>query len=337
MRCFCGREFDERRTLKTHIKRTHFGTFSDLELEQFVCNELYGKEVVELSIKMYINEEVCAFDLSKTTNIIELLKLMGIKRSNSEEKKTKRYKEKYQQTMKLRYGDGITNPSQLSEVQKKKEITFSEKYGSYERYLEIQRNCMKRGFEEYILTKEKIKETVKKIEDTCFKKYGHKNFGCGDVAKKKRIKKQKETIATWEYEERLERTSKARECVNHRGGYSSKPEKRIRHCLTELDVDFKTNVHLWNYNYDLVFEKFIIEVQGDMWHGNPLKYNPDDLIMGKILVSDLWEKDRKKKCKAEENEFVLIEIWECDIIKKSNSELVIFVKQLLEENGYEFS
>ncbi len=57
---------------------------------------------------------------------------------------------------------------------------------------------------------------------------------------------------------------------------------------------------MWNYNFDMVFDKLIIEVQGDMWHANPLFYKENDLIMGKLLAKDIWAKDERKKKKAEE-------------------------------------
>ena len=73
-----------------------------------------------------------------------------------------------------------------------------------------------------------------------------------------------------------------------------------------------------------------------MWHGNPLKYKPSDLIMGKILVGDLWKKDKRKKEVANNNGFVLIAIWECDIVNKTELELEDMLYNLLKENGYVF-
>ena len=261
---------------------------------------------------------------------------MGLKRTSKEERKTERYKTKYLTSIQQKYGDHITNVSQVPDVQKKKEESFAREYGSYENYLVFRAESRKLAYNEYVGT-DKHKETIIKIEDTCQRKYGDRNFGAGEVAKTKRKKSHAETIASWDYEERLDRTSVARAAVCHRGGYSSKPEKRIQHCLIELEIDFKTNVHQWHYNYDMVFDKFIIEVQGDMWHANPSMYVSTDLIMGKLLASDLWGKDKRKKAKAESNGYTLIEIWECEISKKKDEELIEFVKCKLQENGYVFS
>jgi len=188
---------------------------------------------------------------------------------------------------------------------------------------------MNKGFIDYSSDKNRVVATVNKIKATCLERYGHENFGSGEVAKKKAKQSYKETIAQWSYEERLARTSIARATVCSRGGFSSKPEKRVRQCLTELDIEFKSNVHMWHYNFDMVFGKCIIEVQGDMWHANPAKYKATDLIMGKLLASDLWAKDAKKKKKAEENSFTVIEIWECEIKKRNDEQLIQYVKELL--------
>lgn len=337
MKCFCGREFTDRRHFAMHLSRIHETHFeSGVAKERYLCDVLFGADVVDATLRKYLNEEISASELSTTTNIVKLIELMGIKRSHSEEKRTARYKRKYENTMKCKYGDNIINPSQLKEVQEKKKQTAIKNYGSYENYLDKQRLHMKDGFDLYKKDPERILKTTEKVKKTCCEKYGHPNFGAGVEAKAKRMATMKEIIETWEYEERLARTSKARESVNHRGGFSSKPEKRIRFCLSDLDIDFRQNVHLWHYNYDILFENFIIEVHGDMWHANPSKYKATDLIMGKILASDLWKKDAIKKRIAEKNGFKLIEIWECDIIKKTDEELIMFVKKKLEESGYVF-
>jgi G:T-mismatch repair DNA endonuclease (very short patch repair protein) len=259
-----------------------------------------------------------------------------LKRTNSQEKRTERYKQKYENTLKIKYGEEITNPSQLDWVQKKKEDSCSLKHESYQNYLIKQRSFMRKGYTEYVSDKERLTESRSKAKNTCLQKYGHENFGAGKIAKEKRIKTHSNTIKTWDYEERLKRTSKARESVNHRGGYSSAPEKRIRKALVELDIDFQSNSHLWNYNFDMVFGKYIIEVQGDMWHANPQKYKPTDLIMGKILAADIWAKDKRKKEKANNNGYILIEIWENEISNKTESELIEMVRFKLKENNYDF-
>lgn len=327
---FCNKLFSTRAAFSNHLTRTEKSHFkNDLEKERFLVYSIFGEQYVEDLIIKYKNEEICCYDLDKSNDISKYITLLGIKRTNSQEKQTIRYKEKYRKSIQLKYGNDITNISQVIEVQKKKEETIASHFDSYNSYLKQHRIYMKQGYTEYIGDHARLAETTSKIKKTCLAKYGHENFGCGIDAKKKRKETFVNTIANWEYEERLERTSKARAAVNHRGGFSSKPEKRIRHCLTELNIDFKSNIQLWHYNYDIVFDNIIIEIQGDMWHANPEKYKANDLIMGKISAKSLWEKDAKKRKKAEEHGYRLIEIWECAIVTRNDAELIEYVKGLI--------
>jgi G:T-mismatch repair DNA endonuclease (very short patch repair protein) len=334
----CGKEFKDRRVFGMHLSRTEKDKFnSDLEKEVYLVETLFGKEYVNQIIEKYKNGLLCIYDITSSgKDISKCIILMGLKRTSKEERKTNRYKEKYLQGIQKKYGTNITNISQIPGVQQKKERRYAKKHGSYENYLAYCRSKMNIGYNEYVGT-EKHKETIVKTGNTCESRYGIRNFGSSESAKQKAQAKRKETIAQWDYQERLERTSIARAAVRHRGGYSSMPEKRVRHCLTELDIVFTANEHLWHYNYDMVFDNFIVEVQGDMWHGNPNKYKETDLIMGKIIVKDLWAKDKRKKEKAESNGYTVIAIWECDIVKKNDEDLINFVKSKLEENGYVFN
>src|SRR5574343_405920 len=153
---------------------------------------------------------------------------------------------------------------------------------------------MREGYDEYIGTDDH-KEALDKIKSTCLEKYGHENFGVGDVAKEKSKQTKKETIAKWTYEERLYRTSKAREAVCHRGGYSSKPEKRVRKSLIDLDIEAQYNKHMWNYN---------------------------------------WEKDKRKHKKAVAEGYKVIEIWEDEIKLRNDDQLQTLLQEKLIENEY---
>jgi hypothetical protein len=85
----------------------------------------------------------------------------------------------------------------------------------------------------------------------------------------------------------------------------------------------------------MVFDKIIIEVQGTMWHAKPDRYVETDLIMGKILVRDIWKKDERKRLTASKNNYILIEIWEDEIDARNDDALLEFVKLKLNEVGYE--
>jgi G:T-mismatch repair DNA endonuclease (very short patch repair protein) len=338
----CNTQLKDRRMFGIHLATIEKNKFSSkVERERFLVDTLFGKQIVDDTIDRYKREIICINDmLSKNEcDIIKLITLMGIKRSSSEERKTERYKQKYLNGIRKIYGDDITNISQSKIIQKKKEETYTNHYGSYEEYLKIQREYMKAGQLSYIKT-DKFKIAQQKLENICLAKYGHKNFGSGEKAKQKSLLTRKETIAKWDAEERAARTYAARCALRNvmcgEAAVASKPEKRIRHCLTELDIEFKTNIFIDNFNYDIVFEKYVIEVQGIFWHADPKKYKADDIIMD-TLVQDIWSRDKLKKEIVEKKGYKLIAIWEDQITPKGDEELVEFVKQIILEAGYVFN
>lgn len=335
----CSKKFKDRRTFALHLSITEAINFkSELDKEIFLVNTLFGTELVQKTINDYKSKLICTYDIATSdVNIVKLITLMGIKRTSKEERLTERHKQKYLGSIQNKYGLEITNVSQVPEVRKKIEETCSADYGAYENYLKKQREIMAVGYQDNYVGTERHQAAIEKMQDTCEEKYGTRNFGQGADAKAKYQKSIKVRVASWDHAERLERTAKARATVTSRGGYSSKPEKRIRQCLTELDINFEANKFLWKYSFDMVFDKLIIEVQGDMWHANPLTYKENDLIMGKLLAKDLWAKDARKKKKAEENGYKVVYIWEHEISKKSDIMLIEMVKSKLLESGYVFN
>ena len=69
-----------------------------------------------------------------------------------------------------------------------------------------------------------------------------------------------------------------------------------------------------NYFYDAYYQnKYIIEFHGDVFHGNPEKFGPDDHCHPfdkNITAKQLWEYDAEKKKVAEDNGYIYICFWE---------------------------
>lgn len=329
----CGKNFKTRASFSSHLTRIHEEIETVVDKEKLLIDTLYGKTIVDNTILDYMNELYCIHSLP--IDISKYLMLSGLKRTSKQERATNRYKQKYTNSIFEKYG--VNNISQSPEIQRKKEKTFAKTHGSYENYLN---NCvlsMNAGYSNYVGT-EKHKLTAEKQQNTCLLKYGNVNFGAGDLAKQKSKQSRKQTIDSWDYEERLSRTENARTAVTSRGGYSSKPEKRVRKSLIELDIESEYNIMKWKYSWDLILLNYniIIEVQGDMWHAHPSLYKETDFIMGKLLVKDIWNKDAKKRLVAENNGYKVVEIWEHEIVKSSDDDLNILLKNKLIEVGYEF-
>ncbi len=324
---FCTRFFADRKSIGTHFTKTHRDEFKDeLSLERLKMDLSYGKPVIDALVKSYIDKEISVFN--SPIDISNLLKLMGIKRTSKEERTTERYKKKYTSAIFEKYG--VTNVSKSPEIQKKKEETNALKHGSYDEYLKIRRESMALGYSEYVKS-DNHANTLFKIAQTCLERYGYENFGVGKSALSKRKESHAKTIATWDYAERLERTSKAREAVCKLN--VSSIEIRVREALEFIGIQNVTyNKVLFNVNWDMVFDKTIIEVQGVFWHAKPTIYKPTDILLGKLTAQEIWDKDLRKKKLAESHGYSIIYIWEDDIRSAKDTEsLIKLVKERIDE------
>ena len=327
----CNKKFNDRRTFGLHLSRSHVFD-SDLEKEKFLVETLFGNDVVAETVELYCMEKFSAYDMP--IDIRKFISLLGIKRTSKQERATERYKTKYVDAIKNKYG--VDNISKIPEVKKKKEHTCSVKHGCYDAYLKQHREYMSAGFKEYSNDPDRKMSQQNAARATYISKFGYDNPTKHPDARRKNSESQIKRCSIMSDDERREMTSKAREMCCHHGGYSSKPEKRVRKALIDLNVESEYNVHKWHYNFDMVVDNIIIEVQGVMWHAKPDRYNEHDLIFGKLLVKDIWEKDRRKQKKAKEEGFSLIEIWEDEIDSRNDEELASLLKERLELNGYEF-
>lgn len=331
----CDKEFKDRRSLSYHVTRTERSKFNnDVEAEKFIVDTVFGESVVRSLVNQYVSEEICCYDLSKNNqDIVKYLKLLGVKRTSSEERKTNRYKSAYLAGIQASYGSDIVSVSQVAEVQAKKEKTAALRHGSYQKFLSDNRERMALAYELYAGDAERLGQTYAKIEQTVLERYGVSNISKIDVV---RDKNSMSSLLYWSgvsYDDRLKMTAHARKAVCSRGGYESSIERRVQECLADMGLVFTKHVMLFGYNYDILLSgNIILEIQGDFWHGNPLKYKADDTILGKLTVSDVWEKDAKKKVAAECSGLTVVYIWEADIRScVTKSQLVSLISSKLGE------
>lgn len=67
--------------------------------------------------------------------------------------------------------------------------------------------------------------------------------------------------------------------------------------------------------------RLIIEINGDLWHANPAKYEPKDMILAKwrgtengyISAEDVWKQDAVKVEHLESFGYRVLVLWETDI------------------------
>jgi very-short-patch-repair endonuclease len=96
--------------------------------------------------------------------------------------------------------------------------------------------------------------------------------------------------------------------------FNSKPEKRVKEMLLELDVNFKQQFRIDSKSFDFYLpdQNILIEVDGDYWHANPAKYNKNELdVRQSFIVNNDILKNNLSKNKG----YKLVRIWESDIEK----------------------
>ena len=296
-----------------------------------MCDVLYGVDQTQKIVDQYIKADLCCDDLNKDgyTKIVDLLRISGLKRSASEEKKTPRYKEKFEKTVLQNYG--VSNPSQSKIVQRKKEETYKQKYGGYEDYLKIQRVKMRFGYSDYRKDEVRTRQQAEKCRETVLNRYGVDYVSQIPEVRKINSEKSKEWWSQFNYEDRLILTQKSRDAVCHRGASESSIERKVQKILIDNNITFDKHISMFGYNYDIfIFGDVFLEIQGDMWHANPKIYKEDDIIMGKILVSDIWKKDERKRKKVIDAGYRIIYLWEHEIRKLSDDLILMLIHERLQ-------
>jgi len=85
----------------------------------------------------------------------------------------------------------------------------------------------------------------------------------------------------------------------------------------EFFINCIPNYFLYDFT-DLLNNK-IIEFNGDVYHGNPLIFQPDDICVNykrkPLIAKELWERDKVKIDLAKENGFEVLVIWESEYKK----------------------
>lgn len=128
-------------------------------------------------------------------------------------------------------------------------------------------------------------------------------------------------------------------------GRRSKLQKTVEQMLTELHQNFQYEVpnrfqtfneelhREYNPIVDILIEdkKTVIEVYGDMWHANPEKYQPSDIIPrwdGNVTANHVWKLDKARTTQIESFGYKVIVLWETDIRYKKDTVLQTLKKEL---------
>lgn len=322
MECpICNAVCNTRRTLALHLAKQH-KDISDIDREYLICNRLFGEDVVAELIKQYQNEEICCNDLiTNKTDIVKLLMLLGIKRTNKQEKLTKRYIEKYKSTLIERYG--VDNVSKLDAIKQKKveSLAISSGHTDYSSFFKSVKAERHIGQEKFIADKQRIRDRTEKMKATLYERHGVKNPGQLEHVRKINSDNRKAYFMFLSADEKRQFTLKARSVFITGELWCSQIERRIQSLLEKARLPFRTHVFINGYNFDiLVGDNLLIEVQGDFWHANPRIYIASDIMLGNKTASDIWDKDLRKKASIQ-SKYNLLVYWEMDINNMSDDDL----------------
>jgi G:T-mismatch repair DNA endonuclease (very short patch repair protein) len=96
----------------------------------------------------------------------------------------------------------------------------------------------------------------------------------------------------------------------------TKPEIIIENYLKEINVYYRKKEIVGYYNCDfMINDKLIIEVQGDYWHANPIKYLNKKLTLAQ---QNNIHRDKRKFTYLSNRNYKILYLWENDIYRNLN-------------------
>jgi len=119
-----------------------------------------------------------------------------------------------------------------------------------------------------------------------------------------------------------------RKLIKHR--FTSKIQTRINNILNDFNYEYTSNKVIGDFNFDIIFKnKKLLEINGDYWHASPIKYKPNDIINypgGLYLTAkEVWNRDEKKRKSVEKEGYEVFYLWETEINKMSDIEIINFI------------
>lgn len=119
-------------------------------------------------------------------------------------------------------------------------------------------------------------------------------------------------------------------------------ELRIKSLLDIIGIQYISQKKLSSRNgsiyfFDICIGNVLIEINGDFWHGNPLKYKKNDILKfpkKEVLCESLWTKDKIKKGDATKLGYNVVYLWESFIRKSTNEELIKELIDIIENKNY---
>lgn len=244
-----------------------------------------------------------------------LLKLYGIKaRSLSEARKTSRALDKFATTSIDRFGH--TNPSSAPAIKEQRTATVQAKFGAPN----VRQSAW---FKESHAALMQARYGVGSLPN---------RFGRMQAfwdSKSEEEKKLHMLAANIAYKDWLEALTEEERIAFFTGKAKpmlvagrSRLELLVEDALITLGLPYVAQFWLNRRSYDFLLKgtKLLLEVQGDYWHANPAVYAPDSLLnypWGQVTAEARWQQDAEKAANAAKYGFLVIPLWEADILAKA--------------------
>lgn len=317
----CGESFYKKSHLSCHDIDNITDYYYKLLFDQY---DYDVDKVINLHEKGYSVADIKDELNYKESLILKIFDFKNVKRRTCKESKhIEKYKKKYEDSIIKKYG--VDNISKSEIIKKQKIRTMLKNYGRINNFCDDDIRNYAQSHIDYDLA-------YKLNLNTIISKYGVDNVSKIDFVRKKISDKQKEKFSNLSDKERFDLTKKCRTFIKHKR--ISKLEMRIHSILEDFNIEYSSNSFTCGYYVDLKFDKNILEVMGDFWHGNPKLYKSDDILnfpYKKIKAKELWLKDRIKKEKLEKRGFKVHYLWETDIRKMSDIDILNFITNIIEK------
>ena len=186
---------------------------------------------------------------------------------------------------------------------------------------------------------------LEKAKLTNLQKFGYENASQSPVIKRKREETclqrfgVKNAFQSKEKQEKIRETNIRRYGVANPGPHCIKnakrsgPHQKVEQALTDAGILFESEVKVpgkigtryYCPRIDIVVNGVLaVEIYGDYFHANPVKYKPADLISlykGKTEARIIWERDQKRVDYIRSKGYNVIIAWEYDIKRDIDSVL----------------
>lgn len=218
-------------------------------------------------------------------------------------------------------------------------LNFVKKYGSEKYKQDFIYKVFKSLNINYSLSKSSTsKQCKEKRKKTLIEKYGYEhNFSNGSSSRKAMEQRYFEKYGVYtplenpKVKQKIENTmiekygSVSSLRIRQSGSSISKLNYWLYNLLEKNNINYGTEFIIKNnskkYSFDVILEnKKLIEINGDYWHGNPIIYKPNDIILkgssGELLVKEKWENDKIKIDSALQFGYTVLVVWELDLKNK---------------------